>query len=214
MSTRRSWWIALVMSFVAITALAQSSVTASAQDQTANRTIATVPRPPFDTGTGKPVARSVFTNEARTVACRRVSGEKAWLECLLTRSNEIVRFGMAGGTVVRVPCKKPHAKDTCSKSFGRIEFAPATATDKLRFASARVVPLERLVELGRRTMPYPLCILDPNLGLSCSTAMDDSVGEQIYIGVADSIWNCPGYEYIDEQSAIPRGSARCRVVRP
>ncbi len=63
-------------------------------------------------------------------------------------------------------------------------------------------------------MPYPLCILDPNLGLSCATAMDDSVGEQIYIGVADAIWNCPGYEYIDDQSAVPRGSDRCRVVRP
>ncbi len=44
--------------------------------------------------------------------------------------------------------------------------------------------------------------------------MDDSVGEQIYIGVSDSIWSCPGYEYIDDQTPIPSGNNRCTVLWP
>ncbi len=207
-------WVALVLSVVAFAAVGQSPAAASPGAQAGAASSATVPRPPFDSGVGDPITRVVFTNADRTVACRRVAGDRVWLECLLVRSGEIVRFGMANGTVVRVPCKAPFADDTCSLSFGRIAITPATASSRARFAGARVAPLERLIELGRRTMPYPLCILDPNLGLSCSVAMDDSVGEQIYIGISDSIWNCPGYEYIDDQTAIPRGSNRCRVIRP
>jgi hypothetical protein len=193
--------------------MGQSTAAASPPAPDGHGRAATVVRPPFDTGVGEPIARVVFTNPDRTVACRRVAGDQVWLECLLVRSDEIVRFGMAGGSVARRPCKAPFAGETCSLSFGRIAISPATATAKARFAGARVVPLERLIELGRRTMPYPLCILDPNLGLSCATSMDDSVGEQIYIGISDSIWNCPGYEYVDDQTAVASGSNRCRVLR-
>ena len=214
MSAARRRWVALIVSVVAIAAMGQSTATAAPRVPAGEVAGSTAPRPPFDTGVGDPLRRAVFANPDRTVACRRVSGDRVWLECLLVRSNEIVRFGMAGGTVDRVPCKAPFASETCSLSFGRITISPATATRKARFAGARVVPLERLIELGRRTMPYPVCIADPNLGLSCSTAMDDSVGEQIYIGISDSIWSCPGYEYIDDQTAIPKGSDRCKVVRP
>jgi len=62
-------------------------------------------------------------------------------------------------------------------------------------------------------VPYPACIADPNLGLSCTTLMDDSVGQQVYFGLAGSIWNCPGYEYIDDQTPMPQGNDRCRIVR-
>ena len=139
-----------------------------------------------------------------------------WLECLLVRTNEIIRFGMASGMVERVPCRAPFADETCMLSFGRITIRPATATAKARFASARVVPLEQLVELGRNTIPYPRCIIDPNLGLNCSTGMEDSVGQQIYIGVSDSdsVWNCPGYEPVDDQTAIPKGSDAARSWGP
>lgn len=199
---------------LAVSIMVQPSAVASPRLPAGDITESTVPRPPFDTGVGDPLRRAVFANPDRTVACRRVSGDQVWLECLLIRSNEIVRFGMANGTVDRVPCKAPFADDTCMLSFGRIAISRATATSRARFAGARVVPLERLVELGGRTIPYPVCIADPNLGLSCATAMDDSVGQQIYIGISDGIWNCPGYEYVDDQTAIPTRNDRCKVVRP
>jgi hypothetical protein len=208
------WHVALGVLVVVIATMVPAGATASPRVPVGDSPGSTVLRPPFDPGVGKPVARTLFTNPDRTVACRRVYGDQVWLECLLLRSNEIVRFGIAKGTFVRVPCQAPFAGDTCTLSFGRITISPATEASTARFAGARVVPLERLVELGRRTVPYPLCILDPNLGLSCSIGMDDTVGEQIYIGVSDSIWNCPGYEYIDDQTAVPSGSDRCRVVRP
>ncbi|MBK9739997.1 MAG: hypothetical protein IPO93_10860 [Actinobacteria bacterium] len=210
----RRWLLATVLSVAAISATGPSTATASPLAPAGDISVATAPRPPFDTGTGEPIMRTVFTNADRTVACRRVAGDEVWLECLLVRSHEIVRFGMAGGTVAHVPCQVPFADDTCALSFGRITIRPATAASRARYAAARAVPLERLVELGRRTIPYPLCIFDPNLGLSCTTGMDDSVGEQIYIGVSDSIWSCPGYEYIDDQTPIPSGNNRCTVLWP
>ena len=214
MNGRKRGWLVLVALVMSMSTLGMSAATASPWVPGGDRVGVTAPRPPYDTGVGDPIARTLFANPDRTVACRRVAGDAAWLECLLVRSDEIVRFGMAGGTVERVPCKAPFGDETCLLSFGRITIAPATATSKARFAGARAVPLERLVELGRRTMPYPVCIADPNLGLSCSTAMDDSVGQQIYIGISDSIWNCPGYEYVDGESGIPKGNNRCAVVRP
>ena len=53
----------------------------------------TVPRPPFDTGVGDPITRTVFTSPDGAVSCRRVYTEMIWLECLLRDTNEIVRFG-------------------------------------------------------------------------------------------------------------------------
>lgn len=214
MIARKHGLVARVALVAAIASLVMSPATASPPSPAGDRTETTAPRPPSDSGVGEPITRTLFANPDRTVACRRVTGDKAWLECLLVRSSEIVRFDMAGRTVEPVPCKALFAAETCRLSFGRVTITPATATSKARFAGAGAVPLERLVELGRRTTPYPVCIADPNLGLSCSTAMDDSVGQQVYIGISDSIWNCPGYEYANGESAIPRGSDRCRVVRP
>ena len=98
--------------------------------------------------------------------------------------------------------------------FGYVDFRPASAAAVARFEGARRVPLERLIQLGRQSVPYPACITDPNLGLSCSTMMDDSVGEQIYLGLAGSVWSCPGYEYVGGETAIPKGHDRCLVIRP
>ena len=56
-------------------------------------------------------------------------------------------------------------------------------------------------------------LADPNLGLSCTTLMGESVGQQIYLGLAGSIWNCPGYEYNPGQTPVPKGNNTCRVVR-
>ena len=33
-------------------------------------------------------------------------------------------------------------------------------------------------------------------------------------GLAGGVWNCPGYEYVDAETAIPKGHDRCRVIRP
>lgn len=173
----------------------------------------TVPRPPFDPGVGDPITRTVFTTPDGAVSCRRVNTEMIWLECLLVRTNEIVRFG-PDEFAVDVACTAPNQSETCRMAFGSVYIRPATKAAAARFAGARRVPLERLIELGRRTPPYPVCIADPNLGLSCSTMMDDSVGEQIYLGLAGSVWNCPGYEYVNGKSAIPKGHDRCRVIRP
>ena len=124
-----------------------------------------------------------------------------------------MRFG-PDESWTEVPCGAPNQSETCRLAFGAIVITPATKAAVARFDGARRVPLERLVELGRRTTPYPVCIADPNLGLSCSTMMDDSVGQQIYLGLAGSVWNCPGYEYVDGETAIPKGHDRCRVIRP
>jgi hypothetical protein len=173
----------------------------------------TVPRPPFDSGVGDPISRTVFTTPNGSVSCRRVYTEMVWLECLLRDSNEIVRFG-PDESWIDVPCTAPNRSETCRLGFGMVVIRPATRNAAAQFTGARRVPLERLIELGRRTPPYPVCIADPNLGLSCSMMMDDSVGEQIYLGLAGGVWNCPGYEYIDEETAIPKGHDRCRVIRP
>lgn len=173
----------------------------------------TAPRPPYDPGVGSPLRRTVFSNPDGSVACRRVTTEMVWLECLLRTTGEIVRFG-PDESWTEVPCRAPHQSQTCRLAFGAVSITPATKTQAARFAGARRIPLERLVELGRRTVPYPTCIADPNLGLSCRTQMDDQVGQQIFFGVAGSIWNCPGYEYIDEETPVPRGNDVCRVIRP
>jgi hypothetical protein len=175
--------------------------------------VTTVPRPPFDPGVGDAITRTVFTTPDGSASCRRVYTEMIWLECLLVRTNEVVRFG-PDESWIDVACISPHQSETCRLGFGSVQIRPATRAAAARFAGARRVPLERLIELGRRMVPYPVCIADPNLGLSCSTMMDDSVGEQIYLGLAGSVWNCPGYEFIDAETAIPRGHDRCRVIRP
>lgn len=175
--------------------------------------VSTVPRPPFDSGSGDPIVRTVFTTPDGSISCRRVYTEMTWLECLLRDTDEVLRFG-PDESWVEAPCLAPFASETCRMGFGWIDIRPATKTATARFAGAGRIPLERLVQLGRMTVPYPVCIADPNLGLSCSTMMDDSVGEQIYLGLAGGVWNCPGYEYVDDQTAIPKGHDRCRVVRP
>jgi len=173
----------------------------------------TVPRPPFDTGEGDPITRTVFTSPDGSASCRRVYTEMIWLECLLRDTNEVVRFG-PDEFWTDAACIAPRQSETCRLGFGWIGIHPASKAAVARFDGARRVPLERLIELGRRTPPYPVCIADPNLGLSCSMQMDDNVGEQIYLGLAGSIWNCPGYEYVDADTAIPQGHDRCRVIRP
>lgn len=173
----------------------------------------TVPRPPFDPGVGKPITRTVFTTPDGKISCRRVYTEMIWLECLLKRTNEIVRFG-PGEFPTEAACLPPNQGEMCRMGFGYVDFRPASAAAVARFAGAKRVPLERLIELGRQSVPYPACIADPNLGLSCSTMMDDSVGEQIYLGLAGSVWSCPGYEYVGGETAIPKGHDRCLVVRP
>jgi hypothetical protein len=173
----------------------------------------TVPRPPFDTGVGDPITRTVFSTPDGAISCRRVYTEMIWLECLLKPSNEILRFG-PDEFWTDTTCTSPHQAETCRLGFGWVGIRPATKAAVARFAGARRVPLERLIDLGSRTAPYPVCIADPNLGLSCSMGMDDSVGEQIYLGLAGSIWSCPGYEYVDGATAIPVGHDRCRVIRP
>ena len=188
---------------------AAASMNAPAGDVSAS----TAPRPPLDPGTGAPITRTVFSNPDGTISCRRVYTEMVWLECLLRSTNEIVRFG-PDEFWIDVPCKEPQQTKTCRMEFGAVYITRATTKQAARFASARRIPLERLVELGRRTVPYPGCIADPNLGLSCFTQMDDQVGQQLYFGLAGSIWNCPGYEYSTGESPIPTGSNRCRVVRP
>lgn len=173
----------------------------------------TAPRPPLDLGDRTPVTRSLFSSPDGTIACRRVYTEMVWLACLLRRTNEIVRFG-PDESWVDVPCTRPNEDQTCRLSFGAVYISRASTAQAARFAGARRIPLEQLVDLGRRTVPYPACIADPNLGLSCTTQMDDSVGEQIYFGLAGSIWNCPGYEYGIGESPKPQGGDVCRVVRP
>jgi hypothetical protein len=201
--------IAAMVIALAVPAVGQGQASAPSGDVPA----ASAPRPPFDTGRGAPITRARFTSPNGMVSCRRVYTENVWLECLLRDSGEIVRFG-PDESYVEVPCKAPHGPQTCRLGFGAVLIRPASKADAAAFAGARRVPLERMVELGRRTVPYPACIADPNLGLSCSTMMDDSVGEQIYFGLAGSIWSCPGYEYIDEETAVPTGANRCTVVRP
>jgi hypothetical protein len=203
----------LVVTAVAMFGLAAPPSLGAMAPPRGDVTVATVPRPPFDTGVGDPIRRTVFSTPDGTISCRRVYTEMIWLECLLKRTNEIVRFG-PDEFWTDVSCTAPNESESCRLGFGWIGFTPATKAAAARFVGARRVPLERLIELGRRTSPYPVCIADPNLGLSCSMGLDDSVGEQIYLGLAGSVWNCPGYEYISGESAIPRGHDRCRVIRP
>ncbi len=203
----------LVATALAVVGLAAPSSLGAVAAPTGDVAGATVPRPPFDSGVGEPITRRVFSTPDGAVSCRRVYTEMIWLECLLVRSHEIVRFG-PDEFWTDAACTTPNQSETCRLGFGWVGIRPASKAAAARFAGARRVPLERLIELGRRTPPYPVCIADPNLGLSCSMMMDDSVGEQIYLGLAGSIWSCPGYEYIDAETAIPKGHDRCRVIRP
>ena len=108
----------------------------------------TVPRPPFDTGVGDPITRTVFTSPDGAVSCRRVYTEMIWLECLLRGTNEIVRFG-PDESWIDVACIAPNQSETCRLAFGWVDIRPATKAAVARFAGARRVPLERLIELGR-----------------------------------------------------------------
>lgn len=173
----------------------------------------TVPRPPLDSGVRATITRTLFSSPDGSISCRRVYSEMVWLECLLKQTNEIVRFG-PDESWSEVPCRAPHGSETCRLAFGMVYLAPATKARAARFDGAPRVPLERLVQLGRSSIPYPTCIADPNLGLSCRTNMDDQVGQQIVLGLAGGIWNCPGYEYVNGETPVPRGSDRCRVLRP
>ena len=204
----------LAVSFGLVAALVvPATAPAAAAAPAGDVSSSTAPRPPLDLGDGRPVARSMFSNPDGTIACRRVYTEMVWLECLLKRTQEIVQFG-PDESWVDVPCTKPNEDQTCRLSFGAVYISRASRKQAARFAGARRVPLEQLIDLGRRTVPYPACIADPHLGLSCTTLMDDSVGEQIYFGLAGSIWNCPGYEYSPGETPIPQGGDVCRVVRP
>lgn len=204
--------LVVVAGVVAVGLAVPSSIDAAAAP-TGDVAATTVPRPPFDPGVGDPITRTVFTTPDGAISCRRVNTEMIWLECLLRDSNEILRFG-PDEFATEAPCLAPFASETCRMGFGWVDVRPARATAISRFAGARRVPLERLIQLGRMTAPYPVCIADPNLGLSCSTMMDDQVGEQIYLGLAGSVWSCPGYEYVNDETAIPTGHDRCRVIRP
>lgn len=175
--------------------------------------VATAPRPPLDSGVGAPITRMLFSSPDGSISCRRVYTEMVWVECLLRRTNEIVAFG-PDESWIDVPCVAPDQSQTCRLSFGVVYIKPATKAKAARFAGARRVPMERLVQLGRESIPYPHCIADPNLGLSCRTQMDDQVGEQVFLGVAGGIWSCPGYEYVSEETPVPQGHDQCRVIRP
>lgn len=158
----------------------------------------TVPRPPEDSGTGTPVVRTLFASPTGNVKCRRVSYTGGvWLECLLVRTSELVRY----------------SSESTSTGYPKLKITKATAAQRQRFASATRIPYERLVQLGPVTPPYPTCIADPNLGLSCRTGFDDSIGDQIFFGLAGSIWNCPSGEYIPGEP-VPDSAKRCLVVRP
>lgn len=178
--------------------------------------VQTVPRPPWDSGGDRtPIKRSVFATPDENVACRRLYGQDHWVECLLRRSSEIVRFGAPPTPpYLKVPCKPPHADQMCFGDVPQVTITKASSADKARFAKAKPIPLEVLVELGSRTRPWPECIADPNLGLACGTHEDDSVGAQIFIGIQDSIWICGGYEYVFDDTPVPSNADRCIVVRP
>ena len=203
----------VVVAAVVTLGLAVPSSIGAVAAPTGDVAAATAPRPPFDPGVGNPITREVFTTPDGAISCRRVYTEMTWLECWLKRTNEVLRFG-PDESFLEVPCEAPHQNETCRMGFGWVDIRPATKKVTARFAGARKVPLERLVNLGRRVIPYPACIADPNLGLSCITLMDDSIGEQIYLGLAGSVWSCPGYEYIGGETAIPTGHDQCRVIRP
>jgi len=204
--------ISILALLLSVVVGANGLTTAATAEPTGDASTTTAPRPPLDLGTGTPIARTVFSSPDGTISCRRVYSEMVWLECLLRRTNEIVRFG-PDESWLEVPCKAPHESERCRLAFGAVTITRATTRQAARFAGARRIPLERLVELGRRIVPYPACIADPNLGLSCTTLMDDSVGQQIFFGLAGSIWNCPGYEDVPGQTPVPKGNNTCRVVR-
>lgn len=208
----RSATVAVVLLSVAVAVAGPATGAVSNGVTTGDVSATSVPRPPSDPGSGDPITRALFTTPDGSISCRRVYSENVWLECLVRDTREIVRFGPAE-SYVEAPCKAPNQGKTCRMGYGDLSITPAAKSDAARFAGARRVPLERLIQLGKQTMPYPMCIADPNLGLSCSTAMDDSVGEQVYLGLAGSVWNCPGYEYISAKTPVAKGSDRCLVVR-
>lgn len=144
---------------------------------------------------------------------RRAYTEIVGLEWLLVHTNEIVRFGL-DESWADVPCTAPNQSETCRLAFGRSSSRRRRSPRQRGSTAHGGFPLERLVELGRRTSRYPACIADPNLGLSCSTQLDDSVGQQIYLGLAGSTWKCPGDGYVNAETAIPKAHGRCRVICP
>jgi hypothetical protein len=178
------------------TALVAAPASATADVPRGDISAPTVPRPPADSGHGRTITTTAFRSPTGNVICRRVSMGDVFLECLLTRSSEIVHYASA-----------------TSSAYGVVTIRHATSADRAHFANARRVPSERLIQLGSVTAPYPTCINDPNLGTSCQTGFDDQVGAQIFIGIQDSIWTCPGYEHVFANEPVPPGADRCRVVR-
>ncbi|MBI1352247.1 MAG: hypothetical protein GC156_14165 [Actinomycetales bacterium] len=217
--------VVLVAGLIAATALVPAS--ASAQQVAAGApstqglstpagdiALPTVPRPPEDPGSGTTITRRSFTSTTGNVACRRVHQGATWLECLLVRSGEILRVSTDADRAVAVPCTAKDADVTCRLSYPVVTFHAASRLERRRFADARRVRYERPVQLGPLTAPYPTCLVDPNLGTSCHTGYDDRVGEQVFIGVADSVWICPGYEHVQDGDPVPVGADTCLVVRP
>ena len=43
--------------------------------------------------------------------------------------------------------------------------------------------------------------------------MDDQVGQQIFLALAGSSWNCRASEYATGESPVLRGAVLCRVLR-
>ena len=56
------------------------------------------------------------------------------------------------------------------------------------------------MKLGRDTVPWPYCIADPNLGLSCQTLMDD----QIFDAMLASLDVADDSAALADLAALPR----------
>lgn len=210
--------VTLAAAVIAVTALiplpASASQSAAWTAPAGDAALPIVPRPPEDPGSGTTLTRMSFTSTTGNVACRRVQQGATWLECLLVNSGEILRVSTGPGGASAVPCRPMDAHATCRLSYPVVTFHTASRLERRRFADARRVRYERPVQLGPLTAPYPSCLVDPNLGTSCHTGYDDSVGEQVFIGVADSVWICPGYERVQAADPRPAGYDACLVVRP
>ena len=198
---------------LAVVGLAVPTSMGAAAAPTGDVATATVPRPPFDPGVGDPITRTVFTSPDGAASCRRVYTEMIWLECLLRDSNEILRFG-PDEFWTDVPCVSPHQSEMCRLGFGWVGIRPASKAATARFAGHAAFPSSGSSNWADAPLPIRCASPIPTSGSAARwgwTTLSASRSTSVWQEASGS---CPGYEYIDDETAIPTGHDRCRVIRP
>lgn len=209
------FWVAAVVGVGLLTVPLPAAVSATTAPTVLAPAVRTVPRPSVPTK-GFVKAR-VFSSPSGRVKCRLLrsspeNGRPYFVECLVTDSGMLVKFGF--GKRRTVPCAAPNTHLDCPIMFGRVSTRTATSRDRALFAGARTVPYGRLIQLDASSDTggyYPFCTVSPQFGTGCFTGFDDGENIELWITGSGRLTSCPGFALVDYP--LPTGYDRCRLLR-